>query len=186
MTRLASGSRTTRRYREVAQTATAWPKHLLSFFNHLWMGRNFVCGLSLGAVLFSLIGCSGGGQTGGHASTPNPTPSTPTTVTITLGPPSLPAAVQTGAGPFTPVSQQNGQISFTVPAGLSRYTVAYICQRGGGEAPQFTEEFIIEATIQDGVSLSADCFGDLGLQPRPAPPQLASATGNVDTSIFSS
>ena len=135
------------------------------------------------SVFISILGCGGGGTTGGGGQQ-NPTG---TTVTVNLPGPPAAMAVQTGTGPFAAIpaaSFQNGQVSFTVPGGSSKYAFAYLCTSpGGGEAAATANEFIIEATTADTTSLTTDCNPIVRFQSASGP-TLAAATGNVDASIF--
>lgn len=145
-------------------------------------------------MLVVATGC-GGGSTVVAGPTPTPTPTftpspTPTAFTaVTLGfigtPPAA-VAVQMGTGPFTTValpSSPTGLTSFNVPAGISKYVVAYLCQTAGSNPT--SSEFIIEATIQDSTSLKANCFGDVIFSSGPSP-ALGSVSGNMDATLFPS
>jgi hypothetical protein len=117
------------------------------------------------------VGCGGGSSviagstpTPTPSSTPTPSPSTSTVVTVGfLGTPPDGLGVQMGTGPFTTVAlppSPTGVTSFSVPTGISKYVVAYLCRTAGSlEGPPISKEFMIEATIQDATSLMVDCSG---------------------------
>lgn len=121
-----------------------------------------VCGL----VIF-LIGCAGGG--GG---TPAPIPRSPTSISTTfVNDLPVAVAVQTGTGPFVPVTLQGNQLNFIVPAGVTKYAVAWACP-----GQQIRQEVVMEATTQDSMpSILGSCGG--GTQPA-----RGGMNGSVDTS----
>lgn len=145
-------------------------------------------------MLVAATGCGGNSAvTTGLTPTPTPVPTpspTPSAATVvTLGFISTPAdavAVQVGTGPFTPValpSAPTGLTSFNVPAGFSKYVVAYLC-RSASNPPTFFES-MIEATVQDATSLKGNCFGDVSFSSGTSP-TLGLVSGNVDATLFSS
>ena len=99
-----------------------------------WGNRKLL--VALGSVLMLVLtaGCGGGGMaTGGGGTTPSSTSTMVTVTTATDGfaLPLTALAVQTGTGSFVAIplpSSQPGQISFIVPAGVSKYSVAYLCE----------------------------------------------------------
>jgi len=106
-----------------------------------------------GILALTLAGCGGSS----NLTSPPPTNSSPQTITMTFTE-SAPtaAAVQMGTGAFTPVAVQNKQISFTLPGGISKYALAFVCPTLSFGSPQFntTSEVVLEATAQDGTSIS--------------------------------
>ena len=108
-----------------------------------------------GLLMLTLAGCGGGGG-GGN----NPQQPTGTTVTFTFinGIPTA-AAVQTGVAGFTQASVQNGQLQVLVPNGTTRYSIAYVCPSiNFGRGAFQSQEFVVQATIQDGIAFTLDCF----------------------------
>jgi hypothetical protein len=95
-------------------------------------------------------------------------------VTFTNGAPTA-AAVQMGPGAFQTASIQNGQTSFTLPAGTTSYNLAYVCPPQGVPALMHTDELVIEATVSDGTAVNASCQ---------AQPSTGSATGSVDATAI--
>ncbi len=146
-------------------------------------------------MLVMVVGC-GGGSTVVAGPTPNPTPtSTPTPSASTvvslgfIGTPPDALAAQMGTGPFTAValpSSATGLTSFSVPTGISKYVIAYLCRTAGNPAsPPVSNEFMVEATIQDATSLRADCSGNVTFLPGSLP-TLGSVSGNMDATAFPS
>lgn len=113
---------------------------------------------------------------GGNSSTISPPPPLGITATFAGATPAS-AAVQVGSGAFTPMTLQGSQLSFTVPSGTTRYAVAYVCPRTVG-SQTITAEFVIQATVQDGTSLSPAC-------PRSGGGAPSSATVAVDATAIS-
>ena len=160
--------------------------------------RRVRCALSLALLILVLVvasGC-GGGSTVIAGSTPTPTPlptpaPTPSSSTaVTLGffgtPPDA-LGVQMGTGPFTsvaPPSSPTGVTSFSVPNGISKYVIAYLCRTAGSlQSPPLSNEFMIEATLQDATSLKVDCSGNVTFLSGAAP-TLGSVSGNMDATAF--
>jgi hypothetical protein len=126
--------------------------------------------LVVGSILImDLAGCGGG------SGTPPPPPG-PTTITVTFtnGTPQA-AAVQIGSGGFTTASIQGGQLSLTVPAGSTDYAIAYVCPTFTPVGFTESNEFVIEATVQDSTAYTVSCS---------AVPTMGSATGSVDASAI--
>jgi hypothetical protein len=124
----------------------------------------FLCGL---AVL--ITGCGGSSSNVPQSST----------VMVTFNGPT-PSAVATriGNGAFTRASLTGNVLSFSLPAGATNYTVAYVCPP---PSPFFTpsiSESVIEASIQDGTAFTGDC-PSLGLVSS------VKATGTVDARAIS-
>lgn len=99
-----------------------------------------------------LSGC-GGSQT---------PPSPPAAITFTfIDNAPTNAVLQTGTGPFTLLAAQNNQLVVNLPAGTSKYTLAYLCptEFGTPNTPPSTlgGEIVIEATPQDGAVFNASC-----------------------------
>lgn len=153
---------------------------------HRCRQRAYWFALASGVVFFCFAGCSGGGGNGGGGGGS----SQDTTVTFnvpvffsTSGSPQTPAVkVQTGSGAFTQVPVQNQQASFIVPAGTTKYQIAYVCLAGGTEgSPTENLGFLIQATTQDGALLTGDCFGGVVFGPNSGGNSSSgSVTGTVD------
>jgi hypothetical protein len=104
-----------------------------------------------------------------------PTLAQGTAVMLTfVGPAPSALATQVGGGAFSTVSTQTGStLNLTVPTGQSTYAVAYVC-------PAVNDEFMIEASVQDGTALAVTCPpGDV------ASLTLGAATGTVDAAAIS-
>ncbi len=129
------------------------------------MRKQSICPILLFAL--ALAGCGGGSST-----PPSPAGNT-VTVTFTNGTP-IAVAEQIGTGSFAAASLQGGKLTLTLPQGVTRYAIAYVC-------PPVTffgtlnAESVIEATIQDGTAYSVSCS---------APPTTDHATGKVDASLI--
>ena len=143
-------------------------------------------------MLAVAVGCGGGSTviagptpTPAPTSTPAPTPSTVVTLGF-IGTPPDAVAVQMGTGPFTavaPPSSPTGLTSFSVPTGISKYVVAFLCRSAANSSTLF--ESMIEATIQDATSLKGDCFGNVTFLSGSVP-TLGSVSGNMDATLFPS
>lgn len=151
-----------------------------------WRQRAYWTALASGLVVFCLLGCSGGGGGNGGGGGGS---SQDTTVTFSVpvfffgGSQQTPAVkIQVGSGPFMQIPVQNQQASFTVPAGTTKYQIAYVCLAGGSEgSPTQNLGFLIQATTQDGASVAGDCFGEVMFGPNSSGnSQSGSATGTVD------
>jgi hypothetical protein len=127
-------------------------------------------GVLMGLAL-AVIGCSSGGTGNG---TPNGGNGATVTVTFT-GPTPVAVATQVGAGSFTSVAPGN-QVTLTLPSTTTKYAVAFLCPPAG--SPTFNAETVVEATAQDGTSLTENCFA--------APPGTGTATGNASSAIAGS
>ena len=144
--------------------------------------------LYLSSVLvFCFVGCSGGGGNGGAGGGNGGGAPQASTVTVNFAPLGIPptpvtaVAVQTGTGTFAAVSLQNGQFTFSVAAGVSKYAFAYQCGLPvdpPGEGVSDSNEYVIEATTQDGMSVTADCSGAVSF--GSAASEVGMETGNVD------
>lgn len=135
--------------------------------------RVLICCVLCAAVAASIAGCGGGATSNGGmgAGGGNLPPSNSTiTITFTDGTP-LAVATQIGNGPFTAASLQNNTL--TLPAGTTKYAVAYVCPTMFSLGSGF--EFVIEATVQDGSAYSVSCM---------APPAFITGTFQVDASAF--
>jgi hypothetical protein len=101
-----------------------------------------------------------------------------TTITVTFND-SAPSAVaiKFGSSAFTGATLQGANtLSFVVPAGTTNYTLAYVCASPNGAV---TEEFVLEASIQDSNSINRAC--PLRGVPQPT---LGAATGSVDATAI--
>jgi hypothetical protein len=120
--------------------------------------------LSLPVIL--IMGCAnkttGAGTSGGGNTV---------TVTFTGGTP-LTVANQTGTGAFTAMTP-GSQVSFTLPAGDSKYAIAFVCPPVMAQGT-LNPEFVIEATTQDTTSFTANCLGS---------PTLGTVTGSANSSL---
>jgi len=135
----------------------------------------------LALALVVATGCGGGSAvtvgsnpTPTPIPTPAPTPSPSTAVTLGFfGTPPDALGVQMGTGPFTsvaPPSSPTGVTSFSVPNGISKYVIVYLCRTAGSlQSPPLSSEFMIEATIQDATSLKVDCSGNVTFLSGAAP-----------------
>jgi len=119
--------------------------------------------LILGIVATLLAGC--GGSSSG---TPQGT-----VISVMFAGGTAPQAVatQTGGGAFTPaVLQAGNMLNFVLPTGTTKYAIAYVC-------PLFNDEFVFEATVQDGTVFTMSC-------PDFSTPILGAATGSVNASAI--
>jgi hypothetical protein len=128
--------------------------------------------LGLAAVgACALAGC------GGSGSTPVSTGPTSTTVVYSFqGQAPSSVAAQIGSGAYTEVSLQSGKLSLSIPNGTMNYAIAYVCPQAAGLGDLVTAEFVIEASVSDGNSLSAGCNLVSG--------STGSAKGSIDTSAI--
>ncbi len=130
----------------------------------------------LALIVAGVAGCGGAGMASGGTPpalpTPTPIAAPPPTIAISFtdGTPTA-VATQIGTGPFTLASLQNGTV--TLPAGTTKYAVAYVCPPIGVFPAQI--EFIIEAALQDGTAYSLSCFPQASL---------ISGSVQVDASAF--
>ena len=86
----------------------------------------------------------------------------------------LAVAEQIGTGAWAAASLQNNQLSLALPQGTTTYSIAYVCPTEMGMGP-LNNEYIIQATVQDGTAYSQTCFNN---------PTTGSATGSVDASAI--
>src|SRR5271157_530548 len=122
-------------------------------------------------VLF-LGGCGGGS---GSSTTPPPPPSN-TNINVSFANNVFPTAVaeQINAGTWAVATvPTSNPLTITLPAGTTNYGLAYVCPPGGPGS--LNNEYVIEATIQDGTSYALTCVGDL---------PTGSITGTVVASAF--
>lgn len=120
-----------------------------------------------GALMLLVAGCGAS----------NPTSSTGTTITVTFKG-NAPSAVATkfGGSAIRAVTLQGANtLSFVVPAGTTNYTLAYVCTSTNGAV---TEEFVLEASIEDSNSINRACplAGNV--------PLLGAATGSIDATAI--
>jgi len=130
----------------------------------------WVAGMTAG-----LVACGGSGGT--------PASSGTTTVNIVFKTP-LPVALaaQIGTGGWMAESvPNNGEFSLTLPAGQTKYAVAYVCPTQQNGSISTNSESVIEATTQDNPSSFCPAAGSSA---GGAPPT-GVATGSVDASVFS-
>jgi hypothetical protein len=140
---------------------------------------------SSGFLLFALIsfavaGC-GGGSGGSSGGTGGGGGGSPETVTVNFTGDTLTAvATQIGSGAFTAATVASNKVTLTVPAGTTRFAVAYACQTitgSGSSQNTFTFQNVIEASTLDGTSFSQSCGA--------SPISLTGAlTGAVDASAI--
>src|SRR5262249_24803877 len=113
---------------------------------------------------------------GGNSVVPPPPPMQNVTLTFTNGTPAT-AAVQIGTGAFTAMSLSGNKLTFTVPDLNTKFSVAFVCPTiAVGNPPNLfvNNEFIVQATIQDGTALNADCANI---------PATGSLSGSVNSSL---
>ena len=123
-------------------------------------------------LALAVAGCGGGGGSGG-SSGPNGT-----TVTVTFVDGDVTAAaVQTGTGAFSPAVPQAGKLTFTVPNGITQYSIAYVCKGIFAERLKI-DEFVIRATTQDTTAPTATCL--IGTPTF----TFGLLTGNVDATLI--
>jgi hypothetical protein len=122
-----------------------------------------------GPLMLLVAGC-------GASNPPTPTGNT-ITVTFTGNTPSA-VATKFGGSAFAAATLQGAKtLSFVLPAGTTNYTLAYVCTSTNGA---LTEEFVLEASIQDSSSINRACPLD-GNVPLPT---LGAATGNIDATAI--
>ena len=141
------------------------------------MWRSLRCCICLGFL--GVLGCAGSGV-GPATSNPTPSPTLAgTTVTVVNLPASAQVAGKSGSGSFTPLSVQNGQASFIVPNGSTKYSIAFFLS-DLSDGLSGLSEVVIQATIQDTTLLdcSSGCFGAV------TPVSIGSATGSADASLM--
>jgi hypothetical protein len=126
--------------------------------------------------VFALVGCGGGSSIPPSPSGGGNTTNT-VSATFTNGTP-IAVAEQIGAGSFTAASLQGGKLTLTLPQGVTKYAVAYVCP----PVPDLLgdtvhAEFILEATLQDETAYSLSCSASVQ-------PATDHATGKVDASLI--
>jgi hypothetical protein len=107
------------------------------------------------------------------SSTQNP-PGKTVTVSFVDGTP-VAAAVRIGSAAFATAPVKNGQVTLTLPEGTARYGIAYVCPPPAVEIIASIHEFVIEATVDDGLAFTLSCSAPV-LQDK------ATVTGTVDAS----
>lgn len=123
-----------------------------------------------GALMLLVAGC--GASNPASPSTPI---GTPITVTFNGNAPSA-VATKFGASAFTAATLQSANtLSFVVPAGTTNYTLAYVCTSTNGAV---TEEFVLEASIQDSNSINRACPLARHV------PLFGAATGSIDATAI--
>lgn len=125
-----------------------------------------------GALMLLVTGCGASNPT--SSSTP-----IGTTITVTFNG-NAPSAVATkfGGAAFTAATLQGANtLSFVVPAGTTNYTLAYVCTSRNAAV---TEEFVLEASIQDSNSINRAC----PLTGNVPPPTSGAATGSIDATAI--
>jgi hypothetical protein len=136
--------------------------------------------LSICVVLAAtLAGCGGGGSSSTGPTGPTGPTGNPTTVTYTFDPSgALPAVVATqiGNGAYTKATLASNILTFTVPNGETRYSVAYLCtESDAGES----FETINQTTISDATTFTGYCDGTPTI-----PAVTGAATIQVDASAI--
>ena len=97
------------------------------------------------------VGCDGGYQTSTNMPTPTPTPGPTNTVSVTFASP-MPVAVaeKIGTGNWTATSlAAGGNLPVALPAGTTRYAVAFLCTWTRTGTP-VSVAWVIEADLKDG------------------------------------
>ncbi|HTU51690.1 MAG TPA: hypothetical protein VMF56_13940 [Acidobacteriaceae bacterium] len=97
-------------------------------------------------------GGTGGGSTGGGGNNA-------TTVMITFIGPSMPGlvAAQVGTGAFAAEALSGSVLTLSIPSGTSNYSVAFLCPALGTGQSSSQFEYVWEASIVDGTSLTFAC-----------------------------
>jgi len=85
------------------------------------------------------------------------------------------AAAQTGAGAFSTVPLQGNKVTFSVPNGTTKFSLAYVCSPIVLPGLTTSNEFIVQATTQDGTAFNADCANI---------PATSSVSGSVNSSLI--
>jgi len=136
------------------------------------MRRPFLQMLVCTLLIAGSAGCGGGSSGGGPGNS----------VTFTFDTAPTAAAVQIGTGNFELASLHGTSLGVSLPIGTSNYSIAYVCppfvQGVPPKAQTFTEEFVIQASMQDGTSFNVTC---LPFSPNPT---LASLKGSLDTTAI--
>ncbi len=89
--------------------------------------------------------------------------------------PPVAAAVRIGSGAFAIAPVKNGQVTLTLPEGTARYGIAYVCPPPPFDFIASVNEFVIEATVEDGLAFTLSCS-------VPARQDRATVTVSVDAS----
>ena len=141
----------------------------------------------LGVALLLITGCGGGssaagsGSTGGGSGggTGGGSGDQATTITMSFisGIPS-PVAVKIGSGNYTAATLTSGNLTISVPAGTTTYSVAYLCPPFAEGPGTFQLETVQFESVQDGTAITGGCIS------TPAPPPSDTLTGTVDASAF--
>jgi len=121
-------------------------------------------------IAVGAISCGGGSSAA---------PPVGTTVTVNFDGAPAAVAVQMGSGTWTAASLQGSKLTFTLPAGESRYAVAYVCPLN----QVLNSETVMEATTQDSSPKGGCLLGPLGTQAG-NPMNTGAATGAVDASAI--
>lgn len=133
---------------------------------------------AFGAALSLIAGCggssSGGTRTNSETITYNFGGSTPTAV-----------AVKIGSGSFAPATISGGQLSFTLPDGMTDFAVAYACP-GFSPTQGYTQnfEYLNYSSSLDSTSYVGGCPSTLPSGPGGGITPTATLTGTVDTGSF--
>src|SRR5579872_2063073 len=136
----------------------------------------YIAILTLAIGLTLTAGCGGGGSNTPivtptippPTATPTPTPTPTATPTPTPGPATIvvtflgsaqPSAVatQVGSGAWTASSLTGHLLIVNLPAGTTKYGIAYVCPPFTGPSQPYAAENIIEATVQDNTSYNLVC-----------------------------
>ena len=135
----------------------------------------------LGVCAALVAGCGGSGSSnggGGGGGTGGGGGNSDTTVTITFYGPSQPSVVdaQIGTSAFAAETLSGNILTLTIPSGTSNYSVVYLCPAlvTGGTSAQF--EYLWEASIVDGTSLTFSCAAQPSLTPT--------LTGSLDATAI--
>jgi len=142
--------------------------------------------LFLTTLVLCFAGCGGGSGNGGGGNGGGTPQASTVTVNFDAANPPTAVAAQTDTGTFAAVSLQNGQLTFSVAPGVSKYAFVYQCGLPAdppGEGVSFSTEYVIEATTHDSTSVMADCSGAVTFG-SPAASAPGMVTGNVDATAF--
>ena len=123
-----------------------------------------------------LAGCGGNSSKGSGS---NNNDDNPTTVTYDFSSGVTPAAVATqiGTGSYTQATVESGKVTFTIPSGETKFSVAYLCPPRSGETPPPNYEYIYQLSTVDGTSFSGHCY-------EPATVQTGLATIQVNAAAI--
>jgi hypothetical protein len=67
-------------------------------------------------------------------------------------------ATQIGTGGYTQASLQANRLTLSIPSGTTNYSVAFLCPPIPIGTPDY-QEYVVQASTQDGTSFSEYCFG---------------------------